>query len=138
VRAKLCVRSCVSFGPTGKNWRQSAMPIARAPLCGFRSASFRSFGGYHSSFLSYAVRRRFQQPEEFGHGEVAGVGGGGCRLTRSLTGALRAAAGRGHSDRHGDGRADAALMIHGVPPGPSGQRSSRTCSGLRSLDVCRP
>src|SRR5262249_25570229 len=62
--------------PNRREWRQSAMPIARGSVLGFLIGLTPGSAHIISSFLSYAVERRVSKhPEEFGKGAVAGVAG---------------------------------------------------------------
>jgi putative tricarboxylic transport membrane protein len=84
--------------PSRLEWRQSAMPIARGSILGFLIGLTPGSAHIISSFLSYAVERRLSKhPEEFGKGALAlGL------PTGPITAVLIA-----------------ALMIHGVSPGPT-------------------
>src|SRR5213078_2296704 len=62
--------------PSRREWRQSAMPIARGSLLGFLIGLTPGSAHIISSFLSYGVERRLSKhPQEFGKGAVAGVAG---------------------------------------------------------------
>src|SRR5919204_533938 len=60
--------------PSRREWRESAMPIARGTGLGFLIGLTPRPAHIISSFLSYGVERRLSKhPEEFGKGAVAGV-----------------------------------------------------------------
>ena len=62
--------------PTKKDWKESAMPIVRACLMGSSLGTLPGGGPTISSFISYAMEKRFSKhPERFGTGEIAGVAG---------------------------------------------------------------
>ena len=73
-----------------------------------------------SSFLSYAVEKKVSKhPEEFGHGAVAGVAGPESANNAASTGAFVPMLALGIPTGPVTAVLMAALMIHGVPPGPS-------------------
>jgi putative tricarboxylic transport membrane protein len=73
-----------------------------------------------SSFLSYAVERRVsKQPEEFGKGAVAGVAGPEAANNAASTGAFVPMLALGLPTGPVTAVLMAALLIHGVPPGPT-------------------
>jgi putative tricarboxylic transport membrane protein len=99
--------------PNIEEWRQAAMPIARGSILGFLVGLTPGSAHIISSFLSYGVERRLaKHPEEFGKGAVAGVAGpesannAGMLALGLPTGPITAVL-------------LAALMIHGVSPGPT-------------------
>ena len=72
-----------------------------------------------SSFLSYAVERRLSKhPEEFGHGAIAGVAGPESANNAASTGAFVPMLALGLPTGPVTAVLMAALLIHGVPPGP--------------------
>ena len=73
-----------------------------------------------SSFLSYAVEKKISKhPEEFGQGAVAGVAGPESANNAASTGAFVPMLALGIPTGPVTAVLMAALMIHGVPPGPS-------------------
>src|ERR1700716_2567565 len=106
--------------PTRQEWRQSAMPIARGSVLGFLIGLTPGSAPILSSFLSYAVERRFSKhPEEFGKGAVAGVAGPESANNAASTGAFVPMLALGLPTGPITAVLIAALMIHGVPPGPT-------------------
>ena len=106
--------------PTRQEWRQSAMPIARGSVLGFLIGLTPGSAHIISSFLSYAVERRFSKhPEEFGKGAVAGVAGPESANNAASTGAFVPMLALGLPTGPITAVLIAALMIHGVPPGPT-------------------
>jgi putative tricarboxylic transport membrane protein len=72
-----------------------------------------------SSFLSYALEKRISKhPEEFGHGAVAGVAGPESANNSASTGAFVPMLALGLPTGPVTAVLMAALLIHGVPPGP--------------------
>jgi putative tricarboxylic transport membrane protein len=105
--------------PTRTEWRQSAMPIARGSLLGFLVGIVPGSAHIIASFLSYAVEKRFSRtPEEFGKGAVAGVAGPESANNSASTGAFVPMLALGLPTGPVTAVLMAALLIHGVPPGP--------------------
>jgi putative tricarboxylic transport membrane protein len=106
--------------PTRDEWRQSAMPIARGSVLGFLIGLTPGSAHIISSFLSYAVERRFSKhPEEFGKGAVAGVAGPESANNAASTGAFVPMLALGLPTGPITAVLIAALMIHGISPGPT-------------------
>jgi putative tricarboxylic transport membrane protein len=106
--------------PSRREWRQSAMPIARGSVLGFLIGLTPGSAHIISSFLSYAVERRLSKhPEEFGHGAVAGVAGPESANNAASTGAFVPMLALGIPTGPVIAVLMAALLIHGVPPGPT-------------------
>src|SRR6516164_8726288 len=106
--------------PTRQEWRQSAMPIARGSVLGFLIGLTPGSAHIISSFLSYALERRVSKhPEEFGKGAVAGVAGPESANNAASTGAFVPMLALGLPTGPITAVLIAALMIHGVPPGPT-------------------
>ena len=125
--------------PNREEWRQSGWPIARGTVMGFLIGIIPGSAHIISSFLSYAVEKKVSKhPEEFGQGAVAGVAGPESANNAASTGAFVPMLALGIPTGPVTAVLMAALMIHGVPPGPTpGERSSAGVLGLRRLDVCR-
>jgi putative tricarboxylic transport membrane protein len=106
--------------PSRQEWRQSVMPIARGSILGFLVGLTPGSAHIISSFLSYAVERRLSKhPEEFGKGAVAGVAGPESANNAASTGAFVPMLALGLPTGPITAVLIAALMIHGVPPGPT-------------------
>jgi putative tricarboxylic transport membrane protein len=106
--------------PSRKEWRDSAMPIARGSILGFLIGLTPGSAHVISSFLSYAVERRLSRhPEEFGKGAVAGVAGPESANNAASTGAFVPMLGLGLPTGPVTAVLLAALMVHAVPPGPT-------------------
>jgi putative tricarboxylic transport membrane protein len=105
--------------PTRTEWRQSAMPIARGSVLGFFVGIVPGSAHIIASFLSYAVEKRVSRtPEEFGKGAVAGVAGPESANNSASTGAFVPMLALGLPTGPVPAVLMAALLIHGVPPGP--------------------
>ena len=113
------VRAWPSCCPTAREWRQSAMPIARGSVLGFLVGIVPGSAHIISSFLSYALEKRISKtPEEFGKGAVAGVAGPESANNAASTGAFVPMLALGLPTGPVTAVLMAALLIHGVPPGP--------------------
>jgi putative tricarboxylic transport membrane protein len=96
------------------------MPIARGTVMGFLIGIIPGSAHIISSFLSYAVEKKISKhPEEFGHGAVAGVAGPESANNAASTGAFVPMLALGIPTGPVTAVLMAALMIHGVPPGPT-------------------
>jgi putative tricarboxylic transport membrane protein len=106
--------------PSRQEWRESAMPIARGSLLGFLVGLTPGSAHIISSFLSYGLERRLSKhPEQFGKGAVAGVAGPESANNAASTGAFVPMLALGLPTGPITAVLIAALMIHGVPPGPT-------------------
>jgi putative tricarboxylic transport membrane protein len=105
--------------PSREEWRQSAMPIARGSVLGFLVGIVPGSAHIISSFLSYALEKRISKtPEAFGKGAVAGVAGPESANNAASTGAFAPMLALGLPTGPVTAVLMAALLIHGVPPGP--------------------
>src|SRR3954453_3347805 len=106
--------------PNRQEWRDSAWPIARGTGMGFLIGIIPASAHIMPSFLSYAVEKKISKhPEEFGQGAVAGVAGPESANNAASTGAFVPMLALGIPTGPATAVLMAALMIHGVPPGPS-------------------
>ena len=118
-RRRSCRRACAELLPNRTEWRQSAMPIARGSVLGFFVGIVPGSAHIIASFLSYAVEKRISKtPEEFGKGAVAGVAGPESANNSASTGAFVPMLALGLPTGPVTAVLMAALLIHGVPPGP--------------------
>jgi putative tricarboxylic transport membrane protein len=106
--------------PTREEWRQASMPIARGSVLGFLIGIIPGSAHIIASFMSYAVERKVsKRPEEFGKGAVAGVAGPESANNSASTGAFVPMLALGIPTGPVTAVLIAALLIHGVPPGPT-------------------
>ncbi len=106
--------------PTQEEWRQSKWPIARGSVLGFFVGIIPGSAHIISSFVSYALERRLSKhPEEFGKGAVAGVAGPESANNAASTGAFVPMLALGIPTGPVIAILMAALLIHGIPPGPA-------------------
>ena len=106
--------------PKREEWRDAAMPIARGSVLGFLIGIIPGSAHIISSFVSYALERRIsRRPEEFGKGAVAGVAGPESANNAASTGAFVPMLALGIPTGPVTAVLMAALLIHGIPPGPT-------------------
>ena len=106
--------------PSREEWRQSALPIARGSVLGFLIGIIPGSAHIISSFMSYALEKRVSKtPEEFGKGAVAGVAGPESANNSASTGSFVPMLALGIPTGPVIAVLMAALLIHGVPPGPT-------------------
>jgi putative tricarboxylic transport membrane protein len=105
--------------PSRQEWRESAAPIGRGTVLGFLIGILPGSAHIISSFVSYAVERRISKhPEEFGQGAVAGVAGPESANNSATSGAMVPMLALGVPSGPIPAVMLAALMVHGVSPGP--------------------
>ncbi len=105
--------------PSRAEWRDSVMPIGRGTALGFLIGIIPGSAHIISSFVSYAVERRLSRhPEEFGKGAVAGVAGPESANNSATSGAFVPMLALGVPSGPIPAVMLAALMVHGVSPGP--------------------
>ena len=96
------------------------MPIARGSALGFVIGIIPGSAHIISSFMSYALEKRISKtPEEFGKGAVAGVAGPESANNAASTGSFVPMLALGIPTGPVTAVLMAALLIHGVPPGPT-------------------
>ncbi len=106
--------------PTRTEWREALPPIFRGSALGFLVGIVPGSAHIISSFLSYGLERRIsRRPEQFGHGAVAGVAGPEAANNAASTGAFVPMLALGLPTGPVTAVLMAALLIHGVPAGPS-------------------
>jgi putative tricarboxylic transport membrane protein len=105
--------------PSREEWRQSTLPIARGTVLGFLIGVIPGSAHIISSFVSYAVERKLsRRPQEFGQGAVAGVAGPESANNSATSGAFVPMLALGVPSGPVPAVLIAAMMVHGVSPGP--------------------
>jgi putative tricarboxylic transport membrane protein len=105
--------------PSLEDWRQSIWPIIRGSVLGFFLGIIPGGGGIIANFMSYIVEKRLSKhPERFGTGEIAGVAGPEAANNAAAGGAFIPLLSLGIPMNATVALLFAALMIHGVRPGP--------------------
>ena len=106
--------------PTRAEWREATPPILRGSVLGFLVGIVPGSAHIISSFISYALEKRLSKnPEQFGHGAIAGVAGPESANNAASTGAFVPMLALGLPTGPVTAVLMAALLIHGVPPGPT-------------------
>jgi putative tricarboxylic transport membrane protein len=105
--------------PNREDWRRSAKPIGRGTLLGFFLGILPGGGSVISSFLSYAIEKKFSKhPEEFGNGAIEGVAGPESANNAASSGAFIPLFSLGIPANVIMALLLGALMLHGLKPGP--------------------
>jgi putative tricarboxylic transport membrane protein len=105
--------------PTKQDWRKSAVPIGRGTLLGFFLGILPGGGAIISSFVSYAIEKRFSKhPEEFGKGAIEGVAGPESANNAASSSGFIPLFSLGIPANVVMALLLGALMIHGLTPGP--------------------
>jgi len=105
--------------PNREDWRKSAKPIARGTLLGFFLGILPGGGAVISSFVSYALEKKFSRhPEQFGKGAIEGVAGPESANNSASSGSFIPLFSLGIPANVIMALLLGALMIHGLRPGP--------------------
>jgi putative tricarboxylic transport membrane protein len=105
--------------PSGDELRRSIGPIGRGTVLGFLIGIIPGSAHVISSFVSYAIERRLSRhPERFGQGAIEGVAGPESANNAAASGALVPLLALGVPSGALPAVMLAALLIHGVTPGP--------------------
>src|SRR5262250_2229437 len=105
--------------PNREEWRTSAAPIARGSLLGFFIGVLPGGGAIISSFISYALEKKLSKhPERFGKGAIEGVAAPESANNSAATGSFIPLLTLGIPGNASIAVIFAALLIHGVRPGP--------------------
>lgn len=105
--------------PNKEDWRKSIKPIGRGTLLGFFLGILPGGGSVISSFVSYAIEKKFSKhPEQFGKGAIEGVAGPESANNSATSGGFIPLFSLGIPSNVIMALLLGALMIHGVRPGP--------------------
>ncbi len=105
--------------PTRQDWKDARWPIARGSLLGFGIGVLPGGMPAVASLLSYAVERRLaKRPERFGKGAIEGVAGPETANNAATAGGFVPLLTLGIPTNSVLALMLAALMLHGVTPGP--------------------
>ena len=105
--------------PNREEWRMSAAPIARGSLLGFFIGVLPGGGAIISSFISYALEKKLSKhPERFGKGAIEGVAAPEAANNSAATGSFIPLLTLGIPGNASIAMIFAALLIHGIRPGP--------------------
>jgi putative tricarboxylic transport membrane protein len=105
--------------PSRAEWREANMPVWRGTVIGFAIGIIPGAAHVIATFVSYALERRISRhPERFGQGAVAGVAGPESANNAATSGAFVPMLALGVPGVPVAALLLAAMMIHGVQPGP--------------------
>ncbi len=105
--------------PSRQEWREANAPIWRGTVIGFLIGIIPGSAHVISTFVSYAIERRLSRhPEEFGRGAVAGVAGPESANNAATSGSFVPMLALGVPSAPIAALLLAAMMVHGVTPGP--------------------
>ena len=105
--------------PSKQEAKDSIWPIGRGTVLGFLIGIIPGSAHIISTFVSYAIERRVSKhPERFGKGAIEGVAGPESANNAASTGALVPMLALGVPTGPIPAVLLAALMVHGVTPGP--------------------
>lgn len=105
--------------PSLKDWAEAKWAIARGSIIGFLLGILPGGGAILGTFISYAVEKKVaKHPERFGKGAIEGVAGPESANNSASGGALIPLLSLGIPPNVVMAMLFAALMIHGVQPGP--------------------
>jgi putative tricarboxylic transport membrane protein len=105
--------------PSREEFRDSIFPIGRGTILGFLIGIIPGSAHIISTFMSYAIERRLSNhPEKFGKGAIEGVAGPESANNAASCGALVPMLALGVPTGPVPAVLLAALMVHGINPGP--------------------
>lgn len=106
--------------PSRQDWRASAGPIGRGTVLGFFLGLLPGGGAMLASFASYVMEKRLSRtPERFGHGAIEGVAGPETANNAAAQGTFVPLLALGIPSNVVLGVILGALLIHGIPTGPT-------------------
>lgn len=105
--------------PNREEWRASYGPVTRGSFLGFLLGLLPGGGAVMASFMAYAVEKKISRhPERFGTGAIEGVAASESANNSATAGAMVPLLTLGIPFNVITGLMLAALMIHGIRPGP--------------------
>jgi len=105
--------------PNGEDWKKAARPIGRGTLIGFFLGILPGGGAIISSFVSYAIEKKYSRhPKEFGKGAIEGVAGPESANNAASSSGFIPLFSLGIPTNVVTALLLGALMIHGMRPGP--------------------
>lgn len=105
--------------PTKEDWRKCWAPLFRGTSIGFLIGVLPGGGAIISSFMAYAVEKKFSKhPEAFGQGAIEGVASPEAANNAASTSSFIPLLTLGIPGNNAIAMLFVALMIHGIQPGP--------------------
>jgi putative tricarboxylic transport membrane protein len=119
IKAEIIQTKIRGLLPNRDEWRAAAAPVARGSLLGFFVGVLPGGGAIISSFMAYTLEKKLSKhPERFGKGAVEGVAAPEAANNAAATGSFIPLLTLGIPGNASIAMIFAALMIHGVRPGP--------------------
>lgn len=119
IKQGVVVANVKNLLPSKDDWKASSAPIARGSVIGFLLGILPGGGAVLASFISYGVEKRMSKnPEEFGHGAIAGLAAPEAANNSASQAAFIPLLTLGIPANAVMGILLGALMIHGITPGP--------------------
>jgi putative tricarboxylic transport membrane protein len=119
IKQELLTTKVRGLFPNLEDWRRSTLPILRGTVLGFFLGILPGGGAVLSSFVSYAVEKRFSKyPQEFGKGVIEGVAAPESANNSAAQGAFIPLLTLGIPANVVMAILLGALMIHNITPGP--------------------
>jgi putative tricarboxylic transport membrane protein len=117
--ASILTTSIENVFPTMADLARSGWAMARGSVIGFFIGILPGGGAVLASLVSYAVEKRVSKhPEEFGHGAIEGVAGPEAANNSAASSSFIPLLTLGIPGNASTAMIFAALLIHGVTPGP--------------------
>jgi putative tricarboxylic transport membrane protein len=118
-RIQVVAKKIHNLLPTREDWRRCAAPILRSSVLGFFLGVIPGGGGIIANFMAYVMEKRLSKhPEQFGKGEIIGVAAPESANNAAAGGAFIPLLSLGIPMNATVALLFAALVIHGVQPGP--------------------
>jgi len=119
MKTELVTRKVGRIWLTLQDWAEAKWAMVRGSLIGFFVGLLPGGGAVIGSLISYAVEKRVSKhPEKFGQGAIEGVAGPEAANNSAATGSFIPLLTLGIPGNATIAMIFAALMIHGVTPGP--------------------
>jgi putative tricarboxylic transport membrane protein len=119
MKTELVTRKVGRIWLTMQDWAEAKWAMVRGSLIGFFVGLLPGGGAVIGSLISYAVEKRVSKhPEKFGQGAIEGVAGPEAANNSAATGSFIPLLTLGIPGNATIAMIFAALMIHGVTPGP--------------------
>jgi putative tricarboxylic transport membrane protein len=119
VRGEILETKITHLLPTRQDWKDAAKPIARGTVLGFFLGILPGFGAAITTFVSYAMEKKFSKhPEKFGTGAIEGVAGPEAANNSASSGTFIPLLSLGIPVNPSTAILLGALLILGLQPGP--------------------
>ncbi len=118
-QVEILTTKITNIWPTLKDWAEAKWAVLRGSLLGFAVGVLPGGGAVISSLASYAIEKKLSKhPEQFGKGAIAGVAGPESANNAAAGSSFIPLLTMGIPANSVMAMMFAALMIHGITPGP--------------------